>query len=374
MATIQEALAVLDRRRQTPLSGLLSGFAGGVANAQDKALQNAVALIELERKQKQEEERIQNQRKLQQIISNSMEQRNTNDKKKLGPTPLSPNPSMRLNEIAFGEGGATAKFKVDKPEGDDGFTSKEYYDPITKQKRIGKWDKSKGLVKSPDDPIADAPASGLPPPPKGYAYGPDGKSLIPLPGGPGEIEWRKELRDLSEYERKLEKREEKLGERTVIQDAGRAITILEKNRLASGPAGAALQYVPFTDAQAVAKLAESMKSNISIDRLQAMREASPTGGALGQVPVQQQVFLMQVLGSLDLSQKPEIVQDNFKRVFNIYADIVHGEGEGPPRFPLSFDEFGRPKNQQWPGITREMESMPKGKPMKVGRFTVVVED
>jgi hypothetical protein len=55
-----------------------------------------------------------------------------------------------------------------------------------------------------------------------------------------------------------------------------------------------------------------------------MRENSPTGGALGQVPIQQQKRLEQVLGSLSLGQSPETIEANLKRVINIYIDIVYG--------------------------------------------------
>jgi hypothetical protein len=72
-----------------------------------------------------------------------------------------------------------------------------------------------------------------------------------------------------------------------------------------------------------------------------MREASPTGGALGQVPFQQQQRLEQMLGSLQIDQDPHVLQDNIKRFINTYNDIIHGEGEGPKRFELSFDEDGK---------------------------------
>ena len=100
-----------------------------------------------------------------------------------------------------------------------------------------------------------------------------------------------------------------------------------------------------------------------------MRENSPTGGALGQVPIQQQKRLEQVLGSLDVGQKTEVVQDNIKRVINIYMDIIYGSPEqiqslvdqnkisaedAAPlmkRNDLSFDKFGNPLNAPAPTIT-----------------------
>ena len=47
---------------------------------------------------------------------------------------------------------------------------------------------------------------------------------------------------------------------------------------------------------------ETIKANIGFESLQAMREASKTGGALGQVAVQELTALQAILGSLDPSQ------------------------------------------------------------------------
>jgi len=150
-----------------------------------------------------------------------------------------------------------------------------------------------------------------------------------------------------------------LAAQTVVEDLGRGIHVLDKNRkklitTAAGPLAVIARQLPATDADVLEKYATSVKSNISIDRLQAMREASPTGGALGQIPVQQQEYLMQLLGSLDTAQKPPILEDNMKRIYNIYMDIIHGYGNGPKngfRYKLSFDELGRPVKggRKWKG-------------------------
>ena len=51
--------------------------------------------------------------------------------------------------------------------------------------------------------------------------------------------------------------------------------------------GSFLKSIPQTDALALNKSLETIKANIGFDKLQAMREASPTGGALGQVSNQE---------------------------------------------------------------------------------------
>ena len=158
---------------------------------------------------------------------------------------------------------------------------------------------------------------------------------------------------------------------TVIQDLNRALTILDRTEAqgplsgpTAGPLSGQFRDVPGTPAFEVRQLVESALSNVGLDTLQRMRENSPTGGALGQVPIQQQQRLEQVLGSLDVRQRPEVLRDNLNRVANIYMDIVFGtpqqlaemreRGEITPdqfetysrRAELSFDELGRPRRRQ----------------------------
>ena len=171
------------------------------------------------------------------------------------------------------------------------------------------------------------------------------------------------------------------SEGNIVQDVGRGIEMLEKNMkgavtTGAGMLGSVLRNIPSTDAQAISKLVGSAKSNISIEELQSIRESSPTGGALGQVPVQQQEYLMELRGSLDLTQRPEILLDNMKRVWNTSMDIAHGTPEQinmmvekgvidpqraadlSSRYPLQFDEFGRQSGEpRISGARQEMEAM-----------------
>lgn len=149
---------------------------------------------------------------------------------------------------------------------------------------------------------------------------------------------------------------------TVIQDLQRGLDILENDwSSVSAAASGVAKHIPLTDAKALDGFIQSALSNVGLDTLQTMRENSPTGGALGQVPIQQQKRLEQVLGSLDISQDPAIVKENVKRVINIYKDIAYGtpeeiqalvqQGKIAPdvaaqasdRYELSFDLFGNRK-------------------------------
>jgi hypothetical protein len=201
---------------------------------------------------------------------------------------------------------------------------------------------------APQPPVVGGGQPALAPQ-AGAAFG-NGVNIQNLPESPAAVE-----------KEKLRQDNRARAGGTVIQDIGRAIDTIQNNPNMTTGAGAVLSHVPYTDAKAVDGYIESALSNVGLDTLQAMREASPTGGALGQVPIQQQKRLEQVLGSLDMTQASPILLDNLKRVQNIYLDIVYGTpeqidgliraGKVDPdrgqelmqRHELSFDEFGRPR-------------------------------
>lgn len=205
----------------------------------------------------------------------------------------------------------------------------------------------------------DGRPSTAPAPPQG-----DGSQIgkiIPIPGSPEAIA-RKALKQKKEGR---QSQKERAG-LTVIQDLRRALEIVRASPSATGIPAEITSDLPVIGKQTPAgeakALIESALSNVGLDTLQTMRENSPTGGALGQVPIQQQKRLEQVLGSLDVGQRTEVVEDNLNRVINIYMDIVYGtpdeiqklvdkgeisEAEATPlmkRNELSFGRFGESKD------------------------------
>jgi hypothetical protein len=74
-----------------------------------------------------------------------------------------------------------------------------------------------------------------------------------------------------------------------------------------------------------------------------MRAASPTGGALGAVTVEELKMLQAAGGSVEQSQSATQLKDNLRRYKNTWLDIVHGEGKGPKREELTFQNKTAPK-------------------------------
>lgn len=114
----------------------------------------------------------------------------------------------------------------------------------------------------------------------------------------------------------------------VVNDAiDRGLPMIDN--FTAGLGGTLLSKIPGTDATDLMKLIDSVKANAGFDKLQAMREASPTGGALGQVSDKEIKFLQSVFGSLDQDQSPKQLKYNLELFRYVYNSMIHGEGGHP---------------------------------------------
>ncbi|TPL87125.1 hypothetical protein [Mesorhizobium sp. B2-3-12] len=115
----------------------------------------------------------------------------------------------------------------------------------------------------------------------------------------------------------------------VVDDIDRALANIDASPMLNTGVGAAVTgAVPGTPAFNTSALIDTVKANAGFDKLQAMREASPTGGALGAVSDAENHMLQAAIGNLNTSQNTEQLQYNLKRVSNIYRDIIDGPGNG----------------------------------------------
>ena len=90
----------------------------------------------------------------------------------------------------------------------------------------------------------------------------------------------------------------------------------------AGLIGSVSGLIPGTQAKDLQKAIDSIKANIGFDELQAMRDASKTGGALGQVAVQELASLQATLGSLDRTQSPQALYKNLQDIRNRYSKVA----------------------------------------------------
>jgi hypothetical protein len=94
--------------------------------------------------------------------------------------------------------------------------------------------------------------------------------------------------------------------------------------------GAFLDGVPGSKSRALKAQIDFIKANIGFDALQEMRANSPTGGALGQVAVQELSYLQASLASLDTKLSEEELKaalSSVKRHYTRYMQILKQEQE-----------------------------------------------
>ncbi len=102
------------------------------------------------------------------------------------------------------------------------------------------------------------------------------------------------------------------------QEIARSVDLIDKGGVTSWM-GAVAKYAPGTPAYELANRIKTIKANVGFDRLQQMRAESPTGGALGQVAVQELESLQSVLGSFDQAQDAQTLKGNLTRLNDMLA-------------------------------------------------------
>lgn len=102
----------------------------------------------------------------------------------------------------------------------------------------------------------------------------------------------------------------------VIQEAEAAKKLV--GGLTTGLTGTLIGLKPGSDAYNLQAKIDTIKSQLGFSQLQAMRDASPTGGALGQVSNQEIKFLQAALANLDKGQDATTLKNNLDKVIKHY--------------------------------------------------------
>ena len=90
----------------------------------------------------------------------------------------------------------------------------------------------------------------------------------------------------------------------------------------AGLFGALKSNFPGNRAYDVNIMLDTIKANVGFDRLQAMRDASPTGGALGQVTEMELKLLQRSLAALDQGMSPDKFREALMRVRDHYTKVT----------------------------------------------------
>lgn len=165
--------------------------------------------------------------------------------------------------------------------------------------------------------------------PSGYRLRADG-NLEAIPGGPADTK-------AGEAGAKADQRKQ-----LAISSASSVLDTVKdaKNLVGISTAGIGswTAALPATDARNLSAKLETIKANLGFDRLQQMREASPTGGALGAVAVQELTALQSTVASLDQGQSPAQLRqslDKIERHYNRWLSTVNQAGGGQQEAPAA---------------------------------------
>ena len=95
--------------------------------------------------------------------------------------------------------------------------------------------------------------------------------------------------------------------------------------------GSYLSIIPGTNAKELATVLGTIKARLGFDQLQQMRNASPTGGALGQVSNRELAALEGAVASLDQGLSPKALRENLKQIETSYKNWQESAmGKLPP--------------------------------------------
>jgi hypothetical protein len=204
-------------------------------------------------------------------------------------------------------------------------------------------------IRQPGGPVPTGDLLGYTPPkekdpPKDFRWKPDG-TAEPIPGGPADTSVKDAARvDAARAKAKIVT--DKVDE--ALKQTGWSST---------GIVGSMMSKIPATKAFDLERTVDTLKANLGFSELQAMREASPTGGALGQVAIQELAMLQSTIASLDKGQSESQLRKNLEAVAKHFGNWKNA---------VEQSSGAQPAESQQPGLTK---SLMRGQVVNGHRYT-----
>jgi len=129
----------------------------------------------------------------------------------------------------------------------------------------------------------------------------------------------------------------------------------------------AAENIGGSNAADMAGLINTIGANIAFDRLDQMRAASPTGGALGNITERELAFLRDTMGSLAQSQSRAQFLRRLDDIEKAYSEILRKAAAYPNASQFGFDGSAAPEQQVAlpEGVTEEEQSAPDADPLGI---------
>jgi len=272
MASVEELLMAA-RANRSPFQSLAEGLLQGVGQAQSGALERAKTLMAMDQARQEMEQQAEMQKQIKAQFASQQEAGITQAHAAVG-TQNQPLPQQKLKMVI-------------------------------QQDEKGRYSRKFETVEEPAAGVKQAAT------PAGFRWTTTG-DLEAIPGGPADIKGQKEEEKSSSLRR------------AAVSQADRIIATVDQASAKVGPLttglGAKTRDIPGSPAKDLASDLRTIKANLGFAELQAMRQASPTGGALGQIAVQELEALQATLASLDQEQSPTQLKANLEKVKKHYEN------------------------------------------------------
>ncbi len=207
------------------------------------------------------------------------------------------------------------------------------------------------------------PSMGVP----GQIAGEFEKTLPPekTPQAIGEAETAKRQAELASEKKKMypKARETKISlERQWDVVSGQIDKAIEKVSPFTAGVGSVASVIPATPQRDLRETLATIRANIGFDKLQDMRNNSPTGGALGQVSDTENKLLQAVQGSLDQGQSPAQLKENLANIKMLMNELKE---QKKTAFATDFGEVERGASNPQIGPAKissdaDYDSLPSG--------------
>jgi hypothetical protein len=147
-----------------------------------------------------------------------------------------------------------------------------------------------------------------------------------------------------------------MGFNAFNQKSDRLLGVIDRAISRVGPNttgwGGLLSTLPGTEARALSTDLDTIKANVGFEELQAMRDASPTGGALGQVSEQENRLLQAIRGSLDQLNSGQNLAENLRIVRESVAQLKALKAQ---QFDADRRRVAQPQGQTAPVVAPPQE-------------------
>lgn len=295
MASVQDLLAASRVKRKSPFLGLLEGVARGFGQAQAAAPEQTRLMMLMDQQRVEQEQRraVAEQRAAKEAESRALQQKmaaevealTKSNFKQAGGEPPAVTPAQKL-EVEYRQDENGNFSKVLKPAKAQ---TKDLDGILAERVQSGELSLESAYK------LKTSGASSAIKPPSGFRFTAAGE-LEAIPGGPADAKRDKETEKVAATRQAAQMQADR-----IIAKVDQA---LSKVGATTAGFGANLRSIPGTTAKDLDTDLQTIKANLGFAELQAMRQASPTGGALGQVAVQELEALQATVASLDQKQSP----------------------------------------------------------------------